>query len=154
MPKPPIVATKMAAASSSTDPRDPAEALRFEAELEFVQSLANPEYLHFLAQNRYFDDPRFVDYIEYLRYWREPPYCLHIAFPHCLRMLELLQTDKKFVEALKRADFKDFLRIQQHWHWRTRALPTTEEEKPQEEEATATAAAAAADAPEAKVVKR
>lgn len=100
---------------------DAEERVRFEAELEFVQSLANPEYLHFLAQNRYFDDPQFVDYLEYLQYWREPPYCLHLAFPHCLRMLELLQTEK-FVAGLKREDFKDYLRAQQHWHWRNRAM--------------------------------
>ena len=106
---------------------DPAaERLRFEAELEFVQSLANPEYLHFLAQNRYFDDPQFVDYLEYLQYWRAPPYCLYIAFPQCLRMLELLQTEK-FVEGLKRDDVKDYLRAQQHWHWRHRAMVARDE---------------------------
>ena len=48
---------------------------RFETELEFVQALANPEYLHFLAQNLYFDDPAFRDYLVYLQYWREPRYC-------------------------------------------------------------------------------
>lgn len=93
---------------------------RFEAELEFVQALANPEYLHYLAQQRYFEDSRFVDYIEYLQYWRELPYCLHIVFPHCLRVLELLQTER-FVAALKSADFKDTLARQQHWHWLMRA---------------------------------
>jgi mediator of RNA polymerase II transcription subunit 31 len=94
--------------------------LRFEAELEFVQALANPEYLHYLAQNRFFDDPRFVDYIEYLQYWRDVPYCLHIVFPHCLRVLELLQSER-FVAALKRADFKEMLHKQQYWHWLMRA---------------------------------
>ena len=95
-------------------------ALRAQAELEFVQALANPEYLHYLAQHRYFDDPAFISYLEYLRYWREHPYCLYVAFPHCLRMLELLQT-ASFVDALKRADFKDHLFNQQHWHWKYRA---------------------------------
>ena len=71
-----------------------------QAELEFVQSLANADYLHHLAQNRYFDDPRFVQYLDYLQYWREMPYCLHIAYPHCLKILELLQTEQ-FVAALK-----------------------------------------------------
>ena len=102
-------------------PESVAEAkLRFEAELEFVQALANPEYLHYLAQNRYFDDARFVDYIDYLQYWRELPYCLHITFPHSLKILELLQTER-FVTMLKRPDFKDGLARQQHWHWLMRA---------------------------------
>ena len=94
---------------------------RFETELEFVQSLANPEYLHHLAQNLYFDDPAFRDYLEYLQYWRELPYCLHIVFPHCLRMLELLVQDDGFVDALKRADFKDYIFAQQFAHWKYRA---------------------------------
>jgi mediator of RNA polymerase II transcription subunit 31 len=97
------------------------EKVRFETELEFVQALANPEYLHHLAQNRYFDDPKFVDYLDYLQYWREMPYCQYLVFPQCLRMLELLQTDA-FVAALKRVDFKDHLQSQQSWSWRQRAL--------------------------------
>ena len=41
-----------------SDDETPAAAKRrFETELEFVQALANPEYLHHLAQNLYFDDP-------------------------------------------------------------------------------------------------
>ena len=94
---------------------------RFETELEFVQALANPEYLHFLAQNLYFDDPAFRDYLVYLQYWRELPYCLHIVFPHCLRMLELLVQDGGFVDMLKRVDFKDYIYGQQFSHWRWRA---------------------------------
>ena len=47
---------------------------RFEAELEFVQALANPEYLHHLAQNLYFDDPDFRAYLEYLQYPGYPWY--------------------------------------------------------------------------------
>ena len=43
-------------------------------ELEFVQCLANPAYLNWLAQNRYFDDPAFVKYLAYLQYWRRPEY--------------------------------------------------------------------------------
>ena len=105
------------------EPPEPAAAAkrRFEAELEFVQTLANPEYLHYLAQNRYFDDPDFRDYLEYLQYWRELPYCLHLVFPHCLRMLELLVEDDGFVDALKRPDFKDHVFAQQFNHWKHRA---------------------------------
>lgn len=44
---------------------------KFEIELEFVQSLAHPFYLHALAQQGYFDKPEFIKYIKYLNYWRE-----------------------------------------------------------------------------------
>lgn len=77
-----------------------------------------------LAQHRYFDDADFIKYLEYLRYWEELPYCSYLVFPHCLRMLELLQ-QPSFRLALKRADYKDFIFEQQHWHWKYRqcALP-------------------------------
>lgn len=51
---------------------------RFELELEFVQSLANPYYLHSLAQQNILDQPAFVNYLEYLQYWREKDYARFI----------------------------------------------------------------------------
>ena len=55
---------------------------RLETELEFVQCLANPHYLNFLAQRGYFLDERFKNYLQYLRYWAQPPYS------HMLRCVE------------------------------------------------------------------
>ena len=40
---------------------------RFVAELEFVQCLANPNYICFLAQNGYFKKQEFINYMEYLK---------------------------------------------------------------------------------------
>ena len=114
-------ATPSSAVEMDNDEAPDAAMQRFELELEFVQALANPDYLHHLAQNLYFDDPAFRDYLVYLQYWRELPYCLHIVFPHCLQMLELLVQDDGFVDALKRADFKEFIKAQQFHHWRYRA---------------------------------
>lgn len=64
---------------------------RWEAELEFVQSLANPMYVHFLSQNKYLESPEFLNYLEYLEYWRDPPYVRFIVYPNCLLMLTMLQ---------------------------------------------------------------
>ncbi len=72
-----------------------------------------------MAQNRYFDDPAFVNYLGYLQYWAELPYCLHLTFPHCLRMLELLQVER-FRASLKHPDFKEHIFQQQYQHWRYR----------------------------------
>ena len=41
-----------------------------QVEMEFVQSLANPNYLHFLAQRGFMKDPCFVNYLNYLTYWK------------------------------------------------------------------------------------
>jgi len=68
---------------------------------------------------RQLDDEDFLRFLDYLQYWRRPEYSRHIAFPHCLRFLALLQ-DAAFREALKRPDFKDFVAMQQHGAWRHR----------------------------------
>ncbi|KAF0766257.1 mediator of RNA polymerase II transcription subunit 31 [Aphis craccivora] len=65
--------------------------LRFQVELEFVQCLANPNYLNFLAQRGYFKDQSFINYLKYLLYWKEPDYAKFIKYPMCLYFLDLLQ---------------------------------------------------------------
>ena len=51
---------------------------RFELELEFVQALANPFYLHSLAQQGILSQPAFVNFLEYLMYWKEKDYARFI----------------------------------------------------------------------------
>ena len=68
------------------------ERLRFQIELEFVQCLANPNYLNFLAQRGYFKEKCFVNYLKYLHgYWTQPAYVKFLKYPLCLHFLELLQ---------------------------------------------------------------
>merc|ERR1712131_340727 len=93
---------QMAAQQMNTQQQQPPqdqERVRFVAELEFVQCLANPNYICFLAQNGYFKKPEFINYMEYLKYWKKPEYAKLIRYPTCLRFLELVQ-DKKFREAI------------------------------------------------------
>jgi mediator of RNA polymerase II transcription subunit 31 len=70
------------------------ERKRFQIELEFVQSLANPNYLNFLAQRGYFRNQTFLNYLKYLLYWKEPEYVKHIVYPQCLSLLELMQHEQ------------------------------------------------------------
>lgn len=51
---------------------------RFELELEFVQALANPFYLHSLSQQGILNQPAFVNYLEYLQYWKAKDYARFI----------------------------------------------------------------------------
>lgn len=68
---------------------------RFEIELEFVQSLANPHYLNHLAAQKLLQQPAFVEYLKYLQYWSRPPYVKYLAYPGpTLRNLELLQQEQ------------------------------------------------------------
>ncbi|PMD35358.1 SOH1-domain-containing protein [Hyaloscypha variabilis F] len=74
---------------------------RFEIELEFVQSLASPQYLNHLASLKYFENPAFVAYLAYLQYWSHPPYTKYLTYPGpTLKNLELLQQERFRTEIL------------------------------------------------------
>ena len=90
--------------------------LRFQVELEFVQCLANPNYLHFLAQRGYMKDPCFVNYLSYLTYWKEPSYVSYIKYPICLYFLELLQHET-FRREIVSGQCVRFLDDQVILHW-------------------------------------
>ncbi|KAF1958328.1 SOH1-domain-containing protein [Byssothecium circinans] len=67
---------------------------RFELELEFVQCLANPGYLQYLAVQKLLDKPEFVAYLGYLQYFKAPKYSKYLHHPGpTLRTLELLQNE-------------------------------------------------------------
>ncbi|KAM7491795.1 hypothetical protein LguiA_034716 [Lonicera macranthoides] len=90
---------------------------RFLLELEFVQCLANPTYIHYLAQNRYFEDEAFIGYLKYLQYWQRPEYVKFIMYPHCLYFLELLQ-NANFRNAMAHPGNKELAHRQQFYFWK------------------------------------
>ncbi|KAM0673190.1 suppressor of hpr1 [Gurleya vavrai] len=71
---------------------------RFERELEFIQTLCNPEYLQFLYQNDYFANKEFIDFLKYLRYWQTEPYRNFLLYSQCLEILELC-LDEEYVKS-------------------------------------------------------
>lgn len=101
--------------SGSGEPDDH-QKLRFQIELEFVQSLGNPNYLHFLAQRGYMKDPCFINYVKYLQYWQEPAYVKYLKFPVCLHFLELLQHET-FRKEIVNGQCARFLDDQVVLHW-------------------------------------
>ena len=90
--------------------------MRFQIELEFVQALANPSYLNFLAQRDYFKQTAFVNYLAYLLYWKRPEYAVYLKYPQALRFLELLQAEE-FREAMSNANNASFVEDQQILQW-------------------------------------
>ncbi|KAJ3043460.1 hypothetical protein HK097_001748 [Rhizophlyctis rosea] len=90
---------------------------RFQIELEFVQSLANPEYLKFLAENRYFEQPGFIPYLQYLTYWQTPKYAKYICYPYALQILSLLQ-HQSFRDACAHPDALRILAEREFNHWK------------------------------------
>ncbi|RMX93641.1 hypothetical protein D0868_12738 [Hortaea werneckii] len=99
-------------------------ASRFELELEFVQALSNPLYVHYLATQKLFEDDAFVRYLDYLQYFREPKYMRFLQkladpsgldgifrYPGpTLRMLDLLQQDQFRKDAISPALIDDLVR--------------------------------------------
>jgi mediator of RNA polymerase II transcription subunit 31 len=63
---------------------------RFFQEAEFVQALANIDYVLWLANEGCFTDPAFVNFLEYLLYFRIPEFSIHLSFPRGVQILELL----------------------------------------------------------------
>ncbi|KAI5814752.1 SOH1-domain-containing protein [Pyronema omphalodes] len=83
----------------STIPTSGPGRTRLEIELEFVQCLANPFYLCHLAQTKVLEDPRFINYITYLNYWREPEYARMLSYPiYTLNALTLLSEPRFRIE--------------------------------------------------------
>jgi len=91
---------------------------RFEIECEFVQSLANPHYLNYLAQRGYFKEATFVRYLKYLCYFKEPNYARTLKYPQALTFLDLLQK-AEFREAIASANNAKFIEDQMllQWHY-------------------------------------
>ncbi|CAE6529345.1 unnamed protein product [Rhizoctonia solani] len=117
----------------NSTPMRTANRARFELELEFVQALANPFYLENLASEGLLEDQAFINYIQYLQYWRKSEYARFIVYPHCLHFLELLQHEQ-FRNELKNPVTRMRLEHYQFEHWRTWRSgppPPTEEQQPQ-----------------------
>ncbi|KAF4598484.1 suppressor of hpr1 [Pleurotus pulmonarius] len=87
---------------SSTDPKAVNRA-RFELELEF----------------NFFEQPAFINYLEYLLYWKEKEYARFIHYPHALHHLELLQTPEFRAMMKKDEALREYLQQKQHDHWRS-----------------------------------
>ncbi|KAG2356362.1 SOH1-domain-containing protein [Suillus spraguei] len=92
---------------------------KFELELEFVQSLANPYYLHSLAQQNILDQPAFINYLQYLTYWKEKDYARFIQFLPTRTAPSRLAPARQFRSEMKKDEWRDILNQKQYDHWRT-----------------------------------
>jgi len=123
--------------------------LRFQVELEFVQCLANPNYLNFLAQRGYLKEKPFVNYLQYLLYWKSPEYAAYLKYPQCLHLLELLQYEGFRTEIINTPCAK-FIEDQLllHWqHYPRKRLKLLEQHLATDTSASTAVSAAAANTP-------
>lgn len=106
---------------------------RFELELEFIQCLASPAYLHHLATTGVLQEEAFLEYLEYLQYWKKPEYTKFLSFPHCLYFLDLLLKSPTFRREMGQIPFRNFVHEQQFYSWQHRARTLYGQGLPKEE---------------------
>lgn len=75
-----------------------------------------------------------MNYLQYLKYWKQPQYAKYIVYPHCLAFLDMLD-DERFRQMIAREDFMTLVHGQQFYHWQT-FLNNRSEGKPEEAAAT------------------
>ena len=67
-----------------------------------------------MAQNLYFEDESFLNYLGYLDYWKTPEYIKFISYPYCIPVLNLLKSEE-FRMKLKNPAFCEQM-AQQLWN--------------------------------------
>ena len=62
------------------------------------------------------DDPAFIAYLEYLRYWEQPQYAKFVHYPHAFYFLEQLRRPE-FRKAMANPRLAEQAHAHQFWHW-------------------------------------
>lgn len=70
------------------------EEFRFFQEAEFVQCLANVDYVLWLSKQGFFQKPEFINFLEYLQYFALPEYSIHLTYGKGVQILSLLLNPK------------------------------------------------------------
>jgi mediator of RNA polymerase II transcription subunit 31 len=100
----------------------PSDEERLLMDLEFVQSLTNARYLHYLAGEGYFENNNFMNYLRHLQYWKESRYARYLTFPQCLAVLDaLVDETAEFKLLLKYPDYVQIFQNMQMESWQSKA---------------------------------
>lgn len=93
---------------------------RFELELEFLQCLASPAYLHFLATST--DMAELLPFLKYLRKtYSQPEYIRFVRYPNAFYFLDLLiDRPNVFHKEFTLPEFRNFCHQQQFLAWQHR----------------------------------
>ena len=89
---------------------------RFEYELDFLQSLANPYYIQYLASRKHLQNPALIHFLKYLQYWKQPQYIKYIQYPACLYYLDKLQNEL-FRQSCEDPNTMNDIIFQHHCHF-------------------------------------
>ena len=70
------------------------EEIRFFQDAEFVQALSNIDYVLWIAKQGYFDQHAFMNYLEYLTYFKLPEYAIHLTYMRGIEVLDFVRDPK------------------------------------------------------------
>ena len=71
-----------------------------------------------MAKGGYLDDPAFVSYLAYLKYWERPEYARYVHYPHALYFLGQLQRPE-FRRAMHNPRAVEHVHAQQFYFWQS-----------------------------------
>ena len=86
-------------------------------ELDFVQSLANAEFVHQLAVDGCLEKPEFIEFLQHLSYWKKPDCIKLLQYPQCLTILQILLEDVDFRKSIATQEGLNALKFQQGTSW-------------------------------------
>ncbi|CAH7675256.1 SOH1-domain-containing protein [Phakopsora pachyrhizi] len=91
--------------------------IRFETDLEFVQSLANPHFVQELTLNGILKSECMINYLNHLKYFHQPNYSRFVRYPNALKILDLLNTSDQFRKMIENQECSQILtdKFIQHW---------------------------------------
>ena len=75
------------------------------------------DFVFVCGMQGYLIDGKFIRYLDYLQYWKQPQYSKFIVYPHCLHFLGLLQHEDIRKLLTENRAFAIKLHDQQFYHW-------------------------------------
>ncbi|OQS55027.1 SOH1 [Ecytonucleospora hepatopenaei] len=86
----------------------------FQKDLEFLESLTNIEYLKWLRNKEYINNPYFIEYLKKLLIFKKEKYFKFLVYPQSLEILEFIINNQN---ELNSNDFFEKLEKQQYYLW-------------------------------------
>lgn len=95
-----------------------------------------------MAQSKYLESEEFLNYLNYLEYWRKPENAKYLIYPNCLHVLTLLK-EPRFRQEISRADVAKMFMDDFYMTWLNKGRIGDDELAPEANAANSAEAAAA-----------
>ena len=83
--------------------------MRLQYDYDFIQGLVSSDYIKYLSRKGYLRDQAFLNYLRYLRYWKQPEFSKLLQWSQCIDILDMLLQQEIRTELEQNEDFANFL---------------------------------------------